>query len=219
MAIATSTALTVASVAATAASTAGSFIQANKQKKLQQKAESEAKRAMDQARGKLDVNFYDALSVDLTPYELEREALLSQGAQLQQAAVEGEERGAAASAGKILASQQKAQQDITKRMSKELSDLEKMSAKEDSRLRDVGVQIDLEEAAGAQQAAADAQKARAAAIQQGFEGLTSLASQGLEAAPLFGKGGADATPDAINVTGTGSGNNNQIEDAVDGWGD
>lgn len=198
------------SLATTTGSTIGSFLQAGKQKSLQRKAEDAAKAAMKTARKKLEVNFYDELAVDMTPYELEREAMLSQGAQLVQAAQEGEERGAAASAGKILAAQQKGQQDITKRMSKELSDLEKLSAKEDSRLRDVGVQLDLAEAEGAQAAAAAAQEASAQAMQQGFQGLTSMVDQGTDMIPLFGKGGADATPDAIQVEGQESGDNPEL---------
>ena len=95
-------------------------------------------------------------------------------------------------------------------MSKELSDLEKLSAKEDSRLRDVGVQLDLAEAEGAQAAAAAAQEASAQSMQQGFQGLTSLADQGTDMIPLFGKGGADDTGDAITVEGQGSGNNSDL---------
>ena len=199
------------SLATTAGSTIGSFIQAGKQKSLQRKAEQAAKDAMKVARKKLEVNFYDELAVDMTPYELEREAMLSQGAQLVQAAQEGEERGAAASAGKILAAQQKGQQDITKRMSKELSDLEKLSAKEESRLRDVGVQLDLAEAEGAALAAKNAAEASNAAMAQGFQGLTSMVDQGTDMIPLFGKGGADDTGDAITVEGEGSGDNPEIE--------
>ena len=78
--MAAATALTIASLAATAATTTGSFIQASKQKKLQQKAEREADKALADARKKLDVNFYEGLSIQKEPYELAREALLSSGA-------------------------------------------------------------------------------------------------------------------------------------------
>ena len=61
------------SLATTAGSTIGSFIQAGKQKSLQRKAEQAAKDAMKVARKKLEVNFYDEMAVDMTPYELERE--------------------------------------------------------------------------------------------------------------------------------------------------
>jgi hypothetical protein len=48
---------------------------------------------------------YDALGIQKTPYELEREAMLSAGAQATEAARESE-RGVAATAGRVYAGQQ-----------------------------------------------------------------------------------------------------------------
>jgi hypothetical protein len=186
MAIATSTALAIGGLAVSAASTGMSFAQANKQKKLQREAEADAQKAMAEARKKLDVNYYDQLAIQKEPYELEREAALSAGAQAIQAGVEGD-RGAAATAGRVQMAQNEQQAGIRTSMGKELTDLALLSASEDSRLRDVGVQLDLEEAAGAQLAARDAQEARTAAMQQGMEGLTSTVQQGVAAVPLFGQ--------------------------------
>jgi hypothetical protein len=70
-------------------------------------------------------------------------------------------------------------------MGQELMNLEKLSATEESRLRDVGVQLDLGEVAGAQQAAADAQEARSAAMAQGFQGVSSMAGYAAEMVPLY----------------------------------
>ena len=176
----------VVGIAATAAGTGMSFAQAHKQKKLQKKAEADAMKAMQEARKKLEVNYYDQLAVQKEPYELEREALLSSGAQAIQAGVESE-RGAAATAGRVQMAQNEAQAGQRTAMSKELSDLQKLSAEEDSRLRDIGINIDVEEASGAQLAARDAQEARAAAMQQGFAGLESTVQQGVQMAPLYGK--------------------------------
>ena len=72
-------------------------------------------------------------------------------------------------------------------MAKELADLQKLSAEEDSRLRDVGVQLDLAEVEGAQLAASDAQEARTAAMQQGMSSATSALQQGIALAPLYGQ--------------------------------
>lgn len=176
----------VVGIAATVAGTGMSFAQANKQKKLQKKAEADAMKAMQDARKKLEVNYYDQLAVQKEPYELEREALLSSGAQAIQAGVESE-RGAPATAGRVQMAMNEAQAGIRTAQGKEMSDLAKLSAAEDSRLRDVGVQLDMEEAAGAQLAARDAQEARAAYMAQGFEGLTSAVQQGIAAAPLYGQ--------------------------------
>lgn len=171
-------------LAATAATTTMSFVQAGKQKEAMRNAERDADEAMQAARKKLEVNFYDKLSVKKEPYELEREALLSQGAQAIQAGVESE-RGAAATAGRVQLAQQEGQAGIRTAMGQELSNLEKLSAQEDSRLRDVGTQLDLEEVAGAQLAAANAQELSAQATQQGFQGVTSMAQQLSSFAPLY----------------------------------
>ena len=181
------TAATIASgvgVAATAATTGMSFINAGKQKKAMQQAAKDADAAMQEARKKLQVNVYDKLAINKEPFELQREAMLSQGAQAIQAGVESE-RGAAATAGRVQLAQQEGQAGIRTAMSDELQALQGLSAQEDSRLRDIGVQLDLEEVAGAQLAAANAQELQAQAKQQGFEGLTSIGSQLADAVPLF----------------------------------
>lgn len=178
---------TAASLAATAGSTAMSFAQAAKQREAMNKAQRAAEEAMESARKKLEINVFDALSIQKEPYELEREALLSQGAQAIQAGVESE-RGAAATAGRVQMAQQEGQAGIRTAMGQELQALEKLSAQEESRLRDVGVQLDLEEVAGAQLAAANAQELAAQATQQGFEGVTSLGQQLTQFAPMYEKG-------------------------------
>jgi hypothetical protein len=171
-------------LATTAATTGMSFAQAGKQRKAMRQAERDADEAMQAARKKLEVNVFDQLSIQKEPFELEREALLSQGAQAIQAGVESE-RGAAATAGRVQMAQQEGQGAVRTAMGQELQGLERLSAQEEGRLRDIGVQLDLEEVAGAQLAAANAQELQAQAMQQGFEGVTSLAGQLAESAPLF----------------------------------
>ena len=170
----------------TAATTTMSFVQAGKQKKLQRQAEADADKAMQAARQKLDINYYDTLSIQKEPYELQREALLSQGALAVQAGVESE-RGAAATAGRIQMSMNDAQSGVRSAMGQELSNLEKISAQENSRLRDVGTQLDLEEVAGNQLKAANAEELSAQALSQGMQGLTSLGGQIYGALPLYKK--------------------------------
>jgi hypothetical protein len=186
------TAITASTIAAgvgvaTTAATAGlSFAQAGKQKKAMQQAQKDADEAMQEARKKLEVNVFDKLSIQKEPFELQREALLSQGAQAIQAGVESE-RGAAATAGRIQMAQQEGQAGIRSAMGQELQQLEMLSAQEEGRLRDIGVQLDLEEVAGAQLAAANAQELQAQALQQGMEGVTSLGKQLADQAPTFEK--------------------------------
>lgn len=185
-AITASTIAAGASVAATAATTTMSFVNAGKQKKAAQQAQKDADEAMQEARKKLEVNVYDKLAINKEPYDLQREAMLAQGAQAIQAGVESE-RGAAATAGRIQMAQQEGQAGIRSAMGQEMQGLEMLSAQEEGRLRDIGVQLDLEEVAGAQLAAANAQELGAQALQQGMEGVTSLGSQLEERIPTFEK--------------------------------
>jgi hypothetical protein len=180
------TGIAAASLALTAASTAGSFIQAGKQRDSMRQAEADAETAMKEARKKLETNFYQGLSINKEPYELQREALLSSGAQAIQAGVESE-RGAAATAGRVQMAQNEAQAGIRSDMGREMQQLEQLTAQEQSRLRDVGAQLDLEEVADAQLAAANSQELAAQAQQQGMEGLISLGQQGVSQIPLFQK--------------------------------
>jgi hypothetical protein len=163
-----------------------SFVNAGKQKKAAQQAQKDADEAMQEARKKLEVNVYDKLAINKEPYDLQREAMLSQGAQAIQAGVESE-RGAAATAGRIQMAQNEGQAGIRSAMGQEMQGLEMLSAQEEGRLRDIGVQLDLEEVAGAQLAAANAQELGAQAFQQGMEGVTSLGSQFEERIPTFEK--------------------------------
>lgn len=186
----------IAGIAVATVGTVGSFVQAGEQRRLQRQASAEAKKAMEEARKKLEINYMDKLGIQKEPYELQREALLSQGAEAIQAAQQAEGRNLAATAGRIQMAQNEAQAGIRTAMGKELTDLEKLSAQEESRLRDVGVQLDIGNAEGAQLAAREAQNAAARATAQGFQGLTSVGQQALALAPLYPKTGRgeDVTP-------------------------
>ena len=185
-AITASTIAAGTAVAATAATTTMSFIDAGKQKKAKLAAEKDADEAMQLARKQLEVNVYDKLAIQKEPFELQREAMLSQGAQAIQAGVESE-RGAAATAGRVQLAQNEGQAGIRSAMGQELQGLEMLSAQEEGRLRDIGVQLSLEEVAGAQLAAANAQELQAQAMRQGMEGVTSIGTQLADRAPTFEK--------------------------------
>lgn len=164
-----------------------SFAQAAKQNKLKNQAEAAAAEAMAEARKKLEVNFYDQLAIQKEPYELEREALIAAGAQGIQAAQEAEGRGAGATAGRIQMAQNQGQRQIASAMGQEMLGLEKLSAEEESRLRDMSVKLDMGEAAGAQLAAREAGAAASAATTQAMQGLTSMGQQAVQMAPLYAK--------------------------------
>ena len=173
-------------LATTAISAGASFAQANKQKKMMQEANAEAAKAMKEARKRLDVNVYDALTISDTPYERQREMFNAQTQQMmtgfQELGVQGM-RGATAA----LAQGQQMQGQIADAKTQRLEDIEKMQLDEEGRLQDLGMNLNLKEVEGAQLAARDAQQARNAAIQQGVSGIASIGEQMLSVNPVTGE--------------------------------
>ena len=174
----------IAGLAIGVISTGMSFAQAGKQKKLQAAAEAEADAAMEAARGKLEVNFAEQMSIKKEGYELERDANLSAGAQAMAAGMESD-RGGAATAGRVLAAQQAGQAQTRVAMGDEQTNIEAAIIEEDSRLRDLDVALDLEEVAGNQQKAADAQRMASSAQQQGLQQAVSTVGQAVSMVPLY----------------------------------
>jgi hypothetical protein len=174
-------------LASTAITTGMSFAQASKQKQAMEDAQEKASERMAEARKKLDVNYLDALSLPMEAYEQERLAMLNASAQAVQAGAEGESRGAGAVAGRVLDANQKGQAVSRAQMAKDMYNLEASQLEEDSRLRDLDVQLDLQEVEGAQMAAARADENRAMATQQGIQGIGSMVGQAIQFAPLYQK--------------------------------
>jgi hypothetical protein len=174
----------IGGLALAAGSTAMSFGQMAKQKKLQREAERDAEAAMAEARQRLDVNYAEGRSIKKEAYDREREAMLVQGAMATEAGIESE-RGSAATAGRIYAGQQEGQSAIRDAMADEMTNIESAIIDEDSRLRDLNVSLDLEEVAGNQQKAADAQRAAELSKEQGFQGALNTAQLGLNLVPLY----------------------------------
>ena len=181
------------------AGAAKSFSDASKQEKARKEANAAADIAMNDARKKLDENFYEGLDINLKSFEQERNALAGVGQQLVQAGQEGE-RGAGAMAGRVMLGVQKAEQEITNRQIGSMENLEKLVAGEESRLRDAKVSLDLGEAEGAQLAARDAAAAKNAAITQG---VTQLGQAGMglyQSSELYGQ---KKQPNTTVLTNTG----------------
>jgi len=177
----------IASLALTSITTGASFYQAGKQRKLEDKANADAAKAMSEARKRLDVNYAEAKSIKKEPYELEREANLVVAADAMQAARESDPRGSAATAGRVAMAAGQQQAGTRTAMGNELTQIEDDIIAEQSRLRDINTELDLGEVAGAQEAARDAQVARAANIQAGVTGVASMGQQAMEMAPLYAK--------------------------------
>ena len=165
-----------------ATATTASFVQAGKQRKARDKAAEAAEKKMNEARRRLETNYMESLSIPKEVYEQEYENLLvgtSTALELTN------ERGAAAGAGRVLQAQQEGARQTRIDQAADVFNLERAIALEESRLSDIKTQLDIEEATGAQAAAADAEAARMAAINQGIQGVGNTAQQGLNMVPLF----------------------------------
>ena len=176
---------TIATLGAAAIGSGMSFAEAGKQRKLQSQAEAAAQKAFDEAKAKLDVNYLEGLTIAKEPYELEREALAQAGASALQAGIEGDQRGAGATAGRVLMAQQAQQAQQRAGMSREMQALNQIAAQEESRLQGARVELDLGEAKGQSQRAQQAQQARASAMNAGIGGLFKIAAAGIESGDLY----------------------------------
>ena len=176
---------TIAALGMSAAGSAFSFIQAGKQAQAERDANKAAAKALAEAKKKLEVNMLSGLSIAKEPYELEREALLQQGASALQAGVEGDPRGAAATAGRVVQAQQASQAQVRADMAQEMADLDLLKAQEDVNLQSQRVGLDLGEVQGQQMRAADARAARAQAMQAGVQGLVDVGLGAMEAGDAF----------------------------------
>jgi hypothetical protein len=201
-AVASSVIAASVAIAAAGAGMAMSFDAAAKARKKEAQAMAEVKDKMSAARKKLETNYMDVLAINKEPFERQREALLSAGAQALEAGIESE-RGGAATAGRLLAAQNEAQGQVRDAQSDRLFDLEAAQAEEDSRLRDIDVQLDLGEVAGAQDAAAAAADKAAMMTNQGLQGVVNTAAAIGSAAPLYAKSGAARQAGVINRQGGG----------------
>ena len=193
----------------TALTTGFSIGDMRKMRKLQKESDADALKFRQEADKFLEVNVYDQLGIQMKPYELEREALASVGAQSIEAGRESE-RGAAAVAGRVYAGYSDAIRDIQTRQGQEMADLEKLSAAEDSRLKDIKTQLALDEAEGAQQASAMYEERAQQAKKNAIQGVTSMLGQAAKLAPLYGTdvkseqtafGGLELTPEQMQKIG------------------
>jgi len=175
-----------AGLTATAGSTFMSFKQAADARKAQQDAEDKAAQRMNEAREKYGINVYDAMALQKEPYTIafEQSQILSQAAL---DAGNQSERGTGATAGGLLIGLQDQNNKTRADMSKELYKIQETQLDEDSRLRDLQAELDLEEAKGASQAAGDSYIMANNAQAQAFEGITSMGGQLASFAPLYEK--------------------------------
>lgn len=184
----------IASAAISLGGSVGSFIQAGKRNKDMKEAEAAAEAAMSAARRRTEVNYMEQLGIQKEAYKQAYEAGSVANKAMIDAAQQQGQRGVAAVAGQVSQAALADTQKVRATQEGEMVARQQAIVGEDSRLRDINVQLDLEEVAGAQQAAEDARIAKNMAIQEGISGLTDAAMTGVEAIALYPKkGGKDAS--------------------------
>lgn len=169
---------------ATIASTGMSFVQAGKQNKLAKEASAAADDAFKKAEAQLDINYFEQLGISKTPYDNQREAIAQAGAQAMEIGRESE-RGGAATAGRVLAQSNVAQQGITDQQTKDLEALNKLVATEDAKLGTARANLSLQQSEGAGFAAAQAQNQQNQAIMSGVTGLANAGMSLYENSELY----------------------------------
>lgn len=177
----------------TAAGTGASFYQASQQRKKASEAEAAAAKSMQEARKKLEINFYEGLGINKEPYNIARDQSAVTATNLIQAGVESE-RGAGAVAGRVQMAQNDNNREIAAAMGTEINNLNKLVATEDANLNRMGLNLDLASVQGAQLAAANYSDMANNSLTQGLTGVSSLGGQVLAAAPLYSKKKLPATP-------------------------
>tara|TARA_Y100001951_G_scaffold105270_1_gene121333 strand:+ start:2700 stop:3449 length:750 start_codon:yes stop_codon:yes gene_type:complete len=175
--------------ALSAGGAATNFVQAGKQRRAAEKAADDAGKALEAARNKLQVNYLRGLSIQKEPYERAREAGISTAAQVLQAAQEGSQRGVAAGATRAQLAQQNLENTNRIAMGQELQGLQRAAALEDRRLQSQQANIDLAEARGFQNMAADARDRQRALNQAGARGLLGAGQSLMKVPGLYGGGG------------------------------
>ena len=210
------TGIAIAGLVMSAGGAAISLSQASKQRKLIREAELEAEAAMERARKMINTNYLEGLSLPMQSYELGRENLASVGAQALQAGVEGDQRGAAATAGRVQMAQQAGEQQISASQEQAMFNLQKQAAVEDARLQGVAANIELGGVLGAQQSAADATAAKQAAISQaasqvGQVGMSLIGNEDIN--PLY-KGNRNALQATKNYSSQKIGDNTYSNELI-----
>ncbi len=177
----------IAGLVIAAGTTTMSFIGAGKQKRKEEAAARSAGLAMAEVEKELTKNEMKALAIQQEPYEQMQDTLGVQIKTEMQAIREGDQRGILGGSQRVQEGTVQASGAIRTAQGKEMSELDKLVADEETRKGDIRMQIKLGEAAGAQQAAAQAADARTQLNQQALAGLGSTVSQGLQMMPTYGK--------------------------------
>lgn len=184
--------LTTAGAAAVSAGTqlvgaAASFAQAAKNNRLRREAEEAAKKYLEDAVKAYKTNYAEDIQVPLEAYERAAEANTQAASQALEAMRESGQR---AVIGGVAGLQQQAQQGseaLRMAMQEDLYNRNLLIAEEEANIRDRLANLDLNQATGAQQAAADARVMGAQSVESGFSNIAGAGNTIFEASELYRK--------------------------------
>jgi hypothetical protein len=182
--------ITTATAAAIAAGTqlvgaGASFAQAAKNNRLRRESEEAAKKYLDQAIKSYKTNYAEDIQVPLEGYERAAEMNTQAAGQALEAMRESGQR---AVLGGVAGLQQQAQlgsEQLRLAMQGDLYNRNLMIAEEEANIRDRLANLDLAQATGAQQAAADARVMGAQSVESGLANLAGAGATIFEASELY----------------------------------
>jgi hypothetical protein len=178
----------VLAAAASAVSLTGglmSFGQAAKQRKAQEKAQRESEALMQQARDRMQTQFYEQLQVPTEAYERQFRESTAQQKQALQALQESDPRTLAAGVGKVGAVGVAENQKIREDMADRLFNLQQLKADEQRLINQELVGMDVGEAASQNLMARDASYGVTQGIQGGIAGVGGAIKSADNLVPLF----------------------------------
>jgi hypothetical protein len=178
-----SAALAAAGLVAQGVTTGISLAQGLKNRSKMLEAEAKASQALNKAKGFLQVNVYDKMAIAKEPFNLARQAALSQGALALQSATEGSQRGAAAAAGGVQMAFMNQEAQNRAEMSEEMYALGLKSAAQEQENMQYMASLNLQEAEGAAKAAADYDTAAMKSFAGAAQGLVGMATTAAGMAP------------------------------------
>lgn len=145
-------------------------------RKAQREAERQAEVALNQAKQRLDVNRQEGVQIPLDSYELAMRENTAQQMQALEGLREADQRTLAAGVGRLGAVSTSATEADRQRMQADIYKRDQMVASEQANIDRALANISLQEAAGAQQAAADREQMAAQQFSSAIKGAGNIAT-------------------------------------------
>lgn len=155
-------------------------------RKAQREAERQAEVALNQAKQRIDVNRQEGVQIPLDSYELAMRQNTAQQMQALEGLREADQRTLAAGIGRLGAVGTSATEADRQRMQADIYKRDQMIASEEANIDRMLANINLQESAGAQQAAADREQMAAQQFSNAIKGAGNIATSLYQMKDLYG---------------------------------